>query len=54
MADLEIGDHNTEWKTAGDSVLGARLLAPPEPKTLLILGAGVVARSLIDSPINAE
>ncbi len=39
----------TKWKTAGDSVLGARLLAPPSPKRLLILGAGVVARSLIEA-----
>ena len=39
----------TKWKTAGDSVLGARMLAPPEPKRLLILGAGVVARSLIEA-----
>ena len=39
----------TKWKTAGDSVLGARLLAPPEPKRLVILGAGVVARSLIEA-----
>lgn len=39
----------TKWKTAGDSVLGARLLARPDSKTLLIIGAGPVARSLIDA-----
>ncbi len=37
----------TKWKTAGDSVLGARLLARPESRRLLILGSGTVARSLI-------
>jgi ornithine cyclodeaminase/alanine dehydrogenase-like protein (mu-crystallin family) len=39
----------TKWKTAGDSVLGARLLANPDPEELLIIGAGTVARSLIDA-----
>ncbi|WP_375261228.1 ornithine cyclodeaminase family protein [Palleronia sp.] len=37
----------TEFKTAGDSILGARLLARPDPAELLIVGAGTVARSLI-------
>ncbi|SFE77878.1 ornithine cyclodeaminase family protein [Roseivivax sediminis] len=36
----------TEFKTAGDSVLAAVLLARPESRRLLILGAGTVARSL--------
>ena len=39
----------TKWKTAGDSVLGARLLARPNSKTLLICGAGTVARTLVDA-----
>ena len=39
----------TYWKTAADSVLGARLLGPAEPKHLLIFGAGQVARALIDA-----
>lgn len=39
----------TRWKTAGDSLLGARLLARPESKHLLILGAGAVAESLIEA-----
>ncbi|WP_119167659.1 ornithine cyclodeaminase family protein [Algihabitans albus] len=39
----------TKWKTAGDSVLGARLLARPESRRLLILGSGVVAASLIEA-----
>ncbi|PCI88481.1 MAG: ornithine cyclodeaminase [Hyphomicrobiales bacterium] len=37
----------TKWKTAGDSVLGARLLARPESENLLIIGAGTVAENLI-------
>ena len=36
----------TKWKTAGDSLLAARRLARPDSKNILILGAGVVARSL--------
>lgn len=43
------GDMLTRWKTAADSVLGARLLARPDSKTLLIIGAGVVARSLVEA-----
>lgn len=39
----------TKWKTAGDSVLGARLLARPESQRLLIVGAGTVAASLIEA-----
>ena len=37
----------TEIKTASYSTLGARLLARPDSKRLLIVGAGVVAESLI-------
>ncbi len=37
----------TEFKTAADSVLGARLLARPDSKRLLIVGAGTVATSLV-------
>ena len=39
----------TRWKTAADSLLGARLLARPESRRLLILGAGAVAASLIEA-----
>lgn len=39
----------TKWKTAGDSVLGARLLARPDSKRLLVVGSGVVATSLIEA-----
>lgn len=37
----------TEFKTAGDSALGARLLARPDSRSLLIIGAGTLARSLV-------
>jgi len=36
----------TKWKTAGDSILAARKLARPDSKTILIVGAGTVGRSL--------
>ena len=39
----------TRWKTAGDSVLGARYLARPDSQRLLIIGAGTVADSVIDA-----
>ena len=39
----------TELKTAADSVLGATFLARPDCETLLIVGAGTVARSLINA-----
>lgn len=36
----------TDWKTAADSLLGARLLARPESRCLTIIGAGKVAGTL--------
>ncbi|MGG7567779.1 ornithine cyclodeaminase family protein [Rhodovulum sp. DZ06] len=39
----------TELKTAADSVFGATLLARPDSRRLLIVGAGVVARSLCEA-----
>jgi ornithine cyclodeaminase len=39
----------TKWKTAGDSLLAARKLARPDSRTILIVGAGTVARSLRDA-----
>lgn len=39
----------TKWKTAGNSLLGALLLAAPGARRLLILGAGVVAASLVEA-----
>ncbi len=43
------GNLITKWKTAGDSVLGAKLLARKESQVLTILGAGKVAQSMIDA-----
>lgn len=37
----------TKWKTAGDSLLAARLLARPDAQRVLIVGAGHVAASMI-------
>ncbi|MEI4485018.1 NAD(P)-binding domain-containing protein [Frigidibacter sp. MR17.14] len=39
----------TKWKTAGDSLLAARRLARPEARRVLILGAGNVARSMVQA-----
>jgi len=36
----------TKWKTAADSLLGARLLARPGSRRILIVGAGTVGRNL--------
>ncbi len=40
------GDLVTDFKTAGDSALGARLLARPDSRHLLLVGAGTVAENL--------
>ena len=37
----------TRWKTAADSLLGAQLLARKDSRSVLIVGAGTVARSLV-------
>ena len=37
----------TSWKTAADSALGAKLLAPAEPATMLVVGAGAMAPWLV-------
>ncbi len=34
------GTEITYWRTAADSALGAKLLAPPAPETLFVVGAG--------------
>lgn len=41
------GTELTYWRTAADSALGSRLLAPPAPRTLLVVGAGEMSRRLI-------
>ncbi len=39
----------TKWKTVGDSLLAARRLARPDSRTILVVGAGTVATSLIEA-----
>jgi ornithine cyclodeaminase len=39
----------TKWKTAGDSLLAATRLARPSSRRFLIVGAGVVARSMVQA-----
>lgn len=39
----------TKWKTAGDSLLGALLLAPKNSRNILIVGAGTVGASLVQA-----
>src|SRR5262244_387252 len=41
------GTEITYWRTAADSALGAKLLAAPEPETLLVVGAGQMSRRLV-------
>lgn len=41
------GTELTYWRTAADSALGARILAPLEPTTLLIVGAGEMSTRLV-------
>ena len=37
----------TKWKTAGDSLHAARMLARPDSRNITIVGAGTVARSMV-------
>ena len=39
----------TKWKTAADSLLAARRLAPPRVSRILIVGAGTVGASLVEA-----
>jgi ornithine cyclodeaminase/alanine dehydrogenase-like protein (mu-crystallin family) len=41
------GTEITYWKTAADSALGASLLAPADPETLTVVGAGAMAPWLV-------
>jgi ornithine cyclodeaminase len=41
------GTEITLWKTAADSALGAKLLAPAEPHTLTVIGTGAMAPWLV-------
>ncbi len=39
----------TKWKTAGDSLLAASRLARPDSRRFLLVGAGAVARSMVEA-----
>jgi ornithine cyclodeaminase len=41
------GTEITYWRTAADSALGAKILAPAEPATLLVVGAGEMSSWLV-------
>jgi ornithine cyclodeaminase/alanine dehydrogenase-like protein (mu-crystallin family) len=41
------GTELTYWRTAADSALGSKILAQPEPATLLMVGAGAMSAPLI-------
>jgi ornithine cyclodeaminase/alanine dehydrogenase-like protein (mu-crystallin family) len=41
------GTEITHWRTAADSALGAKYLAPLEPATLLVVGAGQMSTRLV-------
>ncbi|MCC6946178.1 MAG: dehydrogenase [Bradyrhizobiaceae bacterium] len=41
------GTEITYWRTAADSALAAKYLAPPQPATLLVVGAGQMSRWLV-------
>jgi ornithine cyclodeaminase len=43
----------TKWKTAGDSLLSATRLARKDSRRILLVGAGVVARSMVDAYASA-
>ena len=39
----------TKWKTAADSLLASRKLAPPATQEILLIGAGTMAAALLDA-----
>ncbi|MFC7706451.1 ornithine cyclodeaminase family protein [Plastorhodobacter daqingensis] len=39
----------TKWKTAGDSLLAASRLARPDSRKITLVGAGTVARSMVEA-----
>lgn len=44
----------TQWRTAADSALGARLLARPDARDLLVIGAGAMAGPLVRAHLAAH
>lgn len=43
----------TKWKTAGDSLLAAKLLARPDSQNILIVGAGTVSCNMVSAYASA-
>ncbi len=43
----------TKWKTAGDSLLAAKKLARPGARAITLVGAGTVARSMVEAYSSA-
>ena len=43
------GTEITHWRTAANSALGAKFLAPPNPETILVVGAGEMSRWLVQA-----
>ncbi len=48
------GAEITKWKTAGDSALGADLLARDDMETMLMIGAGTMAEPLIRAHLTVR
>jgi ornithine cyclodeaminase len=48
------GTEITYWRTAADSALGAKFLAPPAPETLLVAGAGSMSAWLVRAHRNVR
>ncbi len=44
----------TAWKTAADSALGSRYLSRPDAQSLLMVGAGAMARPLIQAHLSVR
>ncbi|MDB5666668.1 ornithine cyclodeaminase [Cypionkella sp.] len=42
----------TKWKTAGDSLLAASKLARKDSRNILLVGAGVVAKSMVEAYVS--
>jgi ornithine cyclodeaminase/alanine dehydrogenase-like protein (mu-crystallin family) len=42
----------TLWKTVADSLLGARYLAPSDPKSLAVIGTGPIAKGLLEGYVT--
>ncbi len=48
------GTEITPWKTAADSALGCDLLSRPDSRTLLMVGAGIMAEPLVRAHLSVR